>query len=224
MIKAVIFDLDGTLLNTIEDIHSVVCKVLRRNGLPERTLDEVKAAVGKGVDVLARRILYSEKLDEKTFLKITDDIRSTFLDEGIVHTKPYEGITGMLENLVHEGIQLAVLTNKPQASAEAAVTGFFPDVRFRTVNGAMNGLPMKPAPESILSVLEILGTLPGETLMVGDSDVDMDTAKNAGLIAVGVSWGFRNIELLLDHGADVIVHTPAEIIELVFRSHNSTNR
>ncbi len=223
MVKAVIFDLDGTLLNTLEDIHNVVNRVMMLNCLPSRTVQEVKAAVGSGVTELVRRLFPSGELSAKRVEKVASDIRETFLEHGTVLTKPYSGIEEMLDTLVSRGIPVAVLTNKPQASAEKAIAVYFPDVPFRAVQGATPGFPMKPELEIALKVVQKLGTLPEETLMVGDSDVDIDTAKNAGLMAVGVSWGFRSVELLLEHGADVIVNDPEEICGLVFRSDDNLN-
>lgn len=215
MIKSVIFDLDGTLLDTLDDIHNVVNRVLQLNDLPVKTIPEVKAAVGRGVEELVLRLFPSGELSAQRAFKIASDIRETFLLHGTVLTKPYSGIEEMLDTLVGRGIPMAVLTNKPQASAEKAVSVYLPDVPFRTVQGAMPGFPIKPESEIAMKVVLKLGTLPEETLMVGDSDVDMDTAKNAGLIAVGVSWGFRSVELLLEHGADVIVNDPMEICGLI---------
>ena len=180
MIKSVIFDLDGTLLNTLDDIHNVVNRVLKANSLPTRTVQEVKDAVGRGVTELVRRLFPSGGLSEKGIEKVASDIRVNFLEHGTVLTKPYKGIEEMLDTLVSRGIPIAVLTNKPQESAEKAVAVYFPDVPFRTVQGVTPGLPMKPEMEITLKVVRKLGTLPEETLMVGDSDVDMDSAKNAG--------------------------------------------
>ncbi len=223
MVKAVIFDLDGTLLNTLDDIHNVVNRVMKANCLPSRTVPEVKAAVGSGVTELVRRLFPSGELSEQRVEKVASDIRETFLEHGTVLTKPYRGIEEMLDTLASKGILMAVLTNKPQASAEKAVSVYLPDVPFRIVQGATPGFPMKPESEIALKVVQNLGILPEETLMVGDSDVDIDTAKNAGLIAVGVSWGFRSVELLLEHGADVIVNDPKEICGLVFRPNDNLN-
>ncbi|MCD4848555.1 MAG: HAD family hydrolase [Candidatus Aegiribacteria sp.] len=223
MIKGVIFDLDGTLLDTLEDIHNVVNRVLRMNDLPVKNIPEVKAAVGRGVTELVLRLFPSGELSTQRVFKVASDIRETFLLHGTVLTKPYRGIEDMLDTLARRGIPLAVLTNKPQASAEKAVSVYLPDVPFRTVQGVTPGMPMKPEAEIAMKVILKLGSAPGETLMVGDSDVDMDTAKNADLIAVGVSWGFRSVELLLEHGADVIVNDPMEICDLIFRSDNNLN-
>ncbi len=223
MIKGVIFDLDGTLLDTLDDIHNVVNTVLQLNDLPTKTIPEIKAAVGRGVEELVLRLFSSGELSSQRVLKVASDIRETFLKHGTVLTKPYTGVEEMLDTLACRGIPLAVLTNKPQASAEKAVSVYLPDVPFRTVQGVTAGFPMKPEAEIAMKVILKLGTVPGETLMVGDSDVDMDTAKNAGLIAVGVSWGFRSVELLLEHGADVIVNDPKEICGLIFRSNHHAN-
>ena len=144
MVKAVIFDLDGTLLDTLDDIHNVVNTVLQLNDLPTKTVLEIKAAVGRGVEELVLRLFPSGELSTQRVKKIASDIRETFLEHGTVLTNPYRGVEKMLDTLVGRGIPLAVLTNKPQASAEKAVSVYLPDVPFRTVQGAMPGFPTKP--------------------------------------------------------------------------------
>ncbi len=217
MNNAVIFDLDGTLLYTLEDIYDVVNGVLKSNGMPCRSIDEVRLAVGRGVEELVRRLIPSDSVTCELVRKLSDQIRKTYLEHDSVKTRPYPGIIELLNKLQTEQVPMAVLTNKPQESAEKVVDIYFSDIRFISINGVKPGCSMKPSQETVIPVLEKLRTLPGNTLMVGDSDVDMDTAVNAGMIAVGVSWGFRDVSLLLEHGAEYIINSPEEILKLVWK-------
>lgn len=221
MISAVIFDLDGTLLDTLEDIFDVVNSVLNSNGMPERSIDEIRLAVGRGVEELVRKLIPSRSETGESVMKISDQIRKTYLEQGSVKTRPYPGINEVLKSLQAKQVPMAVLTNKPQESAEKVVGIYFSDISFISINGVKPGCPMKPSPEVVIPVIEKLGVLPGNTLMVGDSDIDMDTAVNAGMIAVGVSWGFREGSLLLDHGAEYIINSPQEILTLLGSGHES---
>jgi phosphoglycolate phosphatase len=215
MVRGVIFDLDGTLLDTLDDITAVVNAVLRPRGFPGSGRDEVRLAVGMGVEILSRRLLPAGT-DESEVLDVAEGIRCEYLEHGSVVTRPYEGVTELLAGLADRGIPMAVLSNKPQRSTEEAVFRFFPSIPFRMVRGVIQGKPIKPCPASVVEVLAALGTLPGETALIGDSDVDMCTARDAGLIAIGVSWGFRKRELLLAQGASSIADSPWEIPELLF--------
>ena len=214
MVKAFLFDLDGTLLDTLDDIHSVVNGVFLNRGLAGRTRQEVRQAVGRGVEHLVRTLLPSRAGDSSFISEISDRIRDTYLERGSVMTRPYDGIPELLAALQERSIPMAVLTNKPQPSADEAVALYFPGIEFRTVRGARRGTPLKPDPEASLPVIEALGCNAGSVIMLGDSDVDMDTAVNAGMVPVGVSWGFRDRQLLLSHGARSIVDSPNEILAL----------
>lgn len=212
--NALILDLDGTLLNTLEDIHIVVNSVFRTNDLPSKSISEVKAAVGSGVEELVRRLLRGEEKNPQSIDIIAEEIRTTYLNHDPVHTQPYPGVEETLNRLALQGIPMAVLTNKPQLSAEKTIDTFFRDIPFTVVRGVLPGCPMKPSADAVMPVIGKLGTEPQETYMVGDSDVDMLTAKNAGMIAVGVSWGFRDTALLLRTGAHLIVNHPGELLQL----------
>ena len=215
MTKAVIFDLDGTLLYTLEDICDVVNSVLVSNGMPCKTIDEVRNAVGRGIEELVRKVIPADGVTDEYVEKLSDQIRKLYLEQGSIKTRPYPGITDLLERLHYERVPIAVLTNKHQLSAERQVEKYFGGISFAAVSGDREDYPLKPSPEAVIPVLEKLGTSAGSTLMVGDSDVDMITAVNAGMIAVGVSWGFREVSLLLEHGAEFIVDSPMEIINLL---------
>lgn len=215
MIEAVIFDLDGTLLYTLEDICDVVNSVLASNGMPGKSIDEVKHAIGRGIEELVRKLIPASKVTVESVEMLSDQVRKTYLEQGSIKTRPYPGITDLLERLQSECVPIAVLTNKHQLSAERQVEKYFGGINFAVVSGDREGYSLKPYIEAVIPVLEILGTLPGNTLMVGDSDIDMDTAVNAGMTAVGVSWGFREVSLLLDHGAEYIIDNPGEILTLL---------
>ena len=215
MTEAVIFDLDGTLLYTLEDICDVVNSVLASNGMPGKSIDEVKHAVGWGIEELVRKVIPAGSLTDETVDELSDQIRMLYLEHGSVKTRPYPGITDLLERLHVERVPIAVLTNKHQLSAERQVEKYFGGINFAVVSGAKQGYLLKPFIEAVIPVLEKLGTSAGSTLMIGDSDVDMSTAVNAGMIAVGVSWGFRDVSFLLDHGAEFIVDSPMEIVNLL---------
>ncbi len=210
-IEAVVFDLDGTLLDTLEDIHFVVNSVFSSEGIADRNMEEVKQAVGRGVENMVRELLGEDGSQPELVALLSERIRRVYLDMGSVMTRPYPGIPEALEELMAMRVPMAVLTNKPQASADDCVEMYFPGIDFVTVRGAAGKHPLKPSHEASMPVLEALGFPPGRVIMIGDSDVDMDTAVNAGMVPVGVSWGFRSVRLLLDHGAEMIIQSPSEI-------------
>ena len=207
-----IFDLDGTLLDTLSDIHSVVSEVLAVKDFPPRNIEQVRMAVGRGVVHLSRCLL-PQDTPEPDVVRIGHLIADIYLERGSVLTRVYDGVHEMLGRLDEVGMPMAVLTNKPQLSADECIQRYFPDVRFRTVRGVRPGKPVKPHPDSAVPVLAALGSPAGETAMVGDSDVDMRTASSAGLHPIGVSWGFRERSLLLKHGARFVADHPEEVCQ-----------
>ncbi|MEN8209146.1 MAG: HAD family hydrolase [Candidatus Fermentibacteria bacterium] len=215
MIEAVIFDLDGTLIDTLEDICDVVNSVLVSNGMPGRTIDEVRSAVGRGIEELVRNVIPSDRVTDDSVRDLSDQTRKLYLEHGSIKTRAYPGVTDLIERLQAEDVPMAVLTNKHQLSAERQVEKYFGGIKFKVVSGDREGYPLKPSVHAVKPVLEKLGALPGNTLMVGDSDVDMQTAAAAGMMAVGVSWGFREVSILKQHGARFIVDSPMEIINLL---------
>ena len=212
MIKAVIFDLDGTLLNTIDDLANSVNFMLEKFGFPIFSVEEYKYKVGNGMRKLIERSLpQTYKNDEQIEKSL-----SVFMDYYNQHkndnTAPYEGIIDLLNDLKNAGIKLAVVTNKAHLSAKPLIENTFIGV-FDEVCGQKENVPTKPNPQSVLNVLETLNVAPEDCLFVGDSGVDMQTAKNANIKAVGVLWGFRKKEELLENGADVIISTPNELLK-----------
>ncbi len=209
--EAVLFDLDGTLTNTLGDLANSVNFALREFGFPERTLEEVKSFVGNGV----RRLIYlsvPENTDEETSESCLSVFKKYYKRHSLVETKPYDGIISMLESLKKQGIKTAVVTNKMHEAAEDIVRIFFGGLIDITL-GQVDGVAQKPQPDGIYHVLEKLGVPKEKAVYVGDSEVDCLTAKNAGITCIGVSWGFRDKSVLIENGADLIADTPEDIIE-----------
>lgn len=213
MKKAVIFDLDGTLLNTLEDLRSAVNVALALRNLPPRSLEEVRCFVGNGVRNLMRRALPAGTADADIDAALADfkqyyaaHIRDT--------TIPYDGIPELLTALCKRGIKVGVLSNKMDSATQELIQHFFPG-KVDVIFGEHKDIPRKPDPTSCRLVMQQLGVKPEEVLYVGDSGTDMQTAKNAGLTAVGVTWGFRSREDLLQNGADYLVAAPVEIFRLL---------
>lgn len=215
MIRGVVFDLDGTLLDTLEDILDVVNRVFQQEGLPPESSDDVRRAVGRGVENLVRKLLPHRSADDEYVEKVSGMIRETYSRMGAVKTRPYPGIPRLIRKLSGRGLPMAVLTNKPHPSAVESVEMHFGEEYFSIVSGAGEGRPMKPSPGSAEQVMKELGVSPRMIMMVGDSDVDMDTATVSGMVPVGVSWGYRDTDLLLEHGAGHIVNEPWEILKII---------
>lgn len=208
---AVIFDLDGTLTDTLGDLRNSVNYALNQFGFPERSLDEVRSFVGNGV----RRLIYlsvpgntSEEVSEKCL----DVFKEYYKENSLVETKPYDGIIEMIEKLRKDGVKTAVVTNKMHEAAEDIVRIFFGNLIDVTL-GQVDGVAQKPQPDGINLVLEKLGVSKEKAVYVGDSEVDCITAKNAEIPCVGVTWGFRDRDVLIENGADIIVDSPEDIIK-----------
>lgn len=205
MKKLVIFDLDGTLLNTIADLATATNQALQHYGYPTHEVDAYRFFVGNGINKLFERALPESERTEENILKI----RSEFVPYYDIHnadlSRPYPGIAELLEALQQKGVLIAVASNKYQAAARKLVTYYFPNIRFAEVLGQREGVPTKPDPAIVNDILAQTGVKREEVLYVGDSNVDMQTAHNAGVTAVGVSWGFRpRTELEALHPAHII--------------------
>jgi phosphoglycolate phosphatase len=215
--SAVIFDLDGTLLDTLADLADSMNSVLEALGYPTHPVDAYRNFVGDGVTNLVKRALPPEWHErahgEHGFLeKCVDSMREAYELRWAIKTAPYAGIPELLRELGLRGIRMAVLSNKPHDFTAKIVAHFLGSVRFGAVLGAREGVPRKPDPAGVRDALRMLGVPDEETLYVGDSSTDMDTARNAGLISVGVLWGFRTEEELLEHGAHHLVAKPRELL------------
>lgn len=213
MKKAIVFDLDGTLTDTLSDLKNSVNHALGEFGFPERSLDEIRSFVGSGV----RRLIYlsvPENTPDETAERCLSVFKEYYKNHACVETKPYDGIIDMLKRLKAENIKTAVVTNKMHEAAVDIVKLFFDGLVDVTI-GQSDGAAQKPQPQSVFLALEKLGVSKENALYVGDSEVDCQTAKNAGIPCVGVTWGFRSREILAENGADFIVDSPNEIFDVL---------
>lgn len=214
--KAAIFDLDGTLVNSLNDLADSVNAVLRVYGFPIHDLENYRYFVGDGSRKLIERVLPQGRAEDTAFV---DDFMAAYKEYYAAHlldqTRPYDGVMDMLNGLRRRGIPMAVCTNKHQSAAEVIVEALFPSDTFCEVLGDQNGLPRKPNPHKVFHIMKNLGVRGVQTTYFGDTAVDMDTARNAGTYAVGVLWGFRPQEELVAHGADVLLTYPMELFEKV---------
>lgn len=213
--EAIIFDLDGTLLNTINTIEYYCNKSLAAYGFGAHGVEEYKLFVGNGARLLIERAMNSERTPtESEFNKVFALYNELYNADTLYLTEPYEGIIDMLRSLKKEGIKTAVLSNKPHIATEDVVKEIFGDGLFDAVQGAVDGVPLKPDPTAAFNIMKKLGVTPDKALFVGDTKVDIATGKGAGLCSIGVLWGFRGEAELTAAGADVIVDTPEKITEI----------
>ncbi len=213
MKHAVIFDLDGTLLNTLGDLRAATNHALEVRGLPPHSMEEIRQFIGNGIRLLIRRAM-PEGTPEAEIDAALDDFKAYYAAHIHDRTVPYDGIPQLLTALRKRGIKVAVLSNKIDSASQQLIDYFFPE-KTDVVFGEHVGVPRKPDPTSCRMVMQQLGVQPEQVLYVGDSGTDMQTAKNAGLYAVGVTWGFRSKEVLLKYGADVLVHRPEQILQIL---------
>ena len=209
--NTIVFDMDGTLLNTLEDLTDSVNYALQICGYTQRTLDEVRRFVGNGVRVLMNQAVPAGTSDEDIVKCLT--IYRKHYSENMQHkTRPYEGINELLKSLKEKDIKLAIVSNKYDSAVKALCKDYFQDF-IRIAIGESPEVDKKPAPDSVFTALEQLGAVKEESLYVGDSEVDVQTARNAGLKCIGVTWGFRDREVLAAEGADIIIDRPQELLE-----------
>ena len=214
--RAVIFDLDGTLLDTIEDLTDSINAALATLGLPGKTAAECQILVGDGMDMFIRRSLPPSCAEDPAAVrKLNDLVRAEYRVRQAVKTKPYPGIRETLEAISRRGIPMAVLSNKPHNLTQSVVSRFFPEIAFACVFGHRDDVPVKPDPSGALEIAGRLGLTPEEILYVGDTNTDMRTAAAAGMFAAGVLWGFRTAEELKKNGAGVLIAEPAELLDLL---------
>lgn len=214
--KACIFDLDGTLTDTLESLTYSVGETLKEMGLPEITEEECRSFVGNGARVLMERSL--EAAGEADLTRIDEGMERygrIFDANCTYHVTPYEGITKMLGALRRKDVKLAVLSNKPHRQTVKVVREIFGEGIFDCVQGQQEGIPRKPDPAGVCQLLEKLEVMKEECLYVGDSEVDIRTGRNAGVTTIGVTWGFRTRETLLEAGAETIIDMPEELLQSV---------
>lgn len=214
-----IFDLDGTLLNTIFDLGAACNHALQHFGYPQHTAEEYPQLVGNGVNRLIERSLPIGEKTEENILRLREVFVPYYNQHNKVHTIPYNGIIELLCILKKEGFALAVASNKYQAATEDLVNHYFPET-FDVVLGEREGCPRKPDPQIITDIITAVSTLyTGDMISpifyIGDSDVDMQTAKNANLTAIACTWGFCTEQVLLQYQPEYIIHYPAQLLKIV---------
>lgn len=217
MIKLVIFDLDGTLLNTIEDIAVSLNKALKNYNLPTHSLDTVLRMVGNGVDLLIQRAV---KPYDDYFLDVKKFYLEDYNRNCDIKTKPYKGIKELLQKLKDEGIKIAVLSNKPHIDTVTVINKYFNNT-FDYVIGKKDNNRIKPYSDGVNEVMKYFNIKNNNAMFIGDSEVDVETGKNAKMRTIAVTWGFREKDKLI--GADFIVSNPSEIINIIEGINNESN-
>jgi len=217
MLKACIFDLDGTLLNSLRDIANSTNYALAKNGYPQWDVDQYRYFVGDGILTLLQRAL-ADNYTPENGMRLVNDFNFFYNSHYTDFTVPYTGVPELLNNLLEYGIKLAVLSNKPDHLVKNIIKEVYPGATFSLLRGKEDKFAHKPDPASLLSILEELQVTAGQSLYIGDSNIDVYTAHNAGLKVVGVTWGFREREELEEAGADYIVDSPEDILKLVYNN------
>lgn len=215
MKRLVIFDLDGTLLNTIADLANSTNHALKQLGYPTHEPEEYNFMVGNGINKLFERALPEGEKTEENVLRVRREFIPYYDQHNADESRPYPGIPELLERLQAKGIQLAVASNKYQAATEKLIAHYFPNIKFIAVFGQRDGVNVKPDPTIVEDILRISGTPKDEVLYVGDSGVDMQTARNAGVTACGVTWGFRPLAELESFNPRYIIEVPQLISDLI---------
>ena len=209
----IVFDCDGTLLDTLTDLRNAVNYVLRAHDLPERSVPEVKAALGNGVAHLMRQSL-PDSISEAEFNTYLDEFKAYYGEHLQDYTAPYPGMLDVLDTLRAKGYKLAIVSNKIQEGITPLNKEYFGD-RLPVAIGERPGLQRKPAPDMVLQALKELGSTQDESIYIGDSEVDVATAKNSGLLCIGVTWGFRDEQLHKDLGVKYIARKAEDIITII---------
>lgn len=214
MFKGAIFDLDGTLLDTLQDLSDSVNQVLAAYGYPQHSHAEYKTRIGKGFRNLLEVSFPEDCRDNEKISNALQMFLAIYDRNYMNKTAPYDGIPEMLEFIWNKGIQIGVNSNKRTDYTNHLIAKFFLQIQFAGVFGEREGIPKKPHPQAALEIVELMGLDPEETIYIGDSGTDIQTGKNAGMATAGVLWGFRGLEELKEHGADYIVRAPQELINL----------
>ena len=216
MYKAVVFDLDGTLLYTLDDLAAAVNHALACYDYPTRTREEVRNFIGNGVRLLMQRAVGKE--DER-FEEILNEFKTYYAVHCADETKPYEGVETLLKSLLAKGVKTAVLSNKSDSAVKTLADRYFPGLFIEALGeNEACGIRKKPAPDALLAVMERLGVTAAETVYVGDSEVDIQTADNAGVACISVLWGFKDEVFLRENGGTVFARECKEIEDLIWKA------
>ncbi|MHC4883954.1 MAG: HAD family hydrolase [Planctomycetota bacterium] len=213
--EAVIFDLDGTLLDTLEDLADSANKTLGEMDAPAHPVEAYKTFVGDGIEQLMKRALPEDRRDEATVAAAVERQRKNYADGWDRSTRPYDGVSELLTGLHQKHVRMGILSNKPDDMTKLCVTQLLPIHLFTIVQGALPGIPRKPNPAPAMEVAGRLDVLPDRILYVGDTDTDMKTAVNAGMYPVGALWGFRSGEELTAAGAKTLLESPTDLLNLL---------
>lgn len=212
-VKAIVFDLDGTLLDTLQDLTNAVNFALRENGMPERTPDEVREFVGNGVEKLMIRAIPKGK-ENALFDKTFTDFKNYYAVHCKDFTGPYPGVLSLMKQLKEKGYVMAIVSNKIDSAVKELDREYFSEYTSAAI-GETEGVARKPAPDTVEKALREIGVEKQNAIYVGDSDVDVATAGNSGLPCVSVLWGFRDKAFLSEHGADIFINEPQELLNLL---------
>lgn len=212
-IRAVVFDLDGTLADTLDDIADAMNHALAAHGLPTRPRDDYRDLVGEGVERLVERAIPPDRRD--LLQTVTESLRERYTEHMLDRTRVYPGVAALLDGLTARGVPMAILSNKPELATGWMVDRLFSAWTFAVIAGASPHTPLKPHPAGLLRIAERLGVAPPECIYLGDTRTDMQTAVAAGMVPVGALWGFRDRQELLDHGARRLVASPQELLHLL---------
>lgn len=215
MIKLCIFDMDGTVVNTINTIAYFANGAMQKYGLPSIPTDKYKILVGNGAKILVERMLKEVGAADENFADVFEYYNTTYDNDFMYLTEPYDGIINMLNELKTAGIKTAILSNKPDVTAKKVSDSLFGNELIDLCYGAREGKALKPDPESVIEIINLFGVKKEECLYIGDTATDIKTAKNAGLFSVGVLWGFRDEKELREAGSDVIISDPQKIVDMV---------
>ena len=211
--ELIVFDMDGTILDTLEDLKNSMNYTLKLHNMPERTLDEIRSFVGNGIRKLIERAV-PEKTSEEKIIEIHRDFMTHYEVHCADFTKPYDGVISLIQELRNRGYKTAVVSNKADSAVQDLCVQYFPNL-FDIAIGERPEIAKKPAPDMVHLALAQLGFSKENAVYIGDSDVDVATARNSGLAMIAVDWGFRTREFLISQGAETIVSKPEEILELV---------
>ena len=220
MFNVYVFDLDGTLLDTLQDLANSVNYALRQHGMPEHCIDDIRRFVGNGVRLLMERAV-PDGARNPQFEAAFATFRQHYMQHSLDTTRPYDGIPELIHELKARGCQMAVVSNKMMAATQELVHHFFPDIPVAIGEHEAAGIRKKPAPDTVFEALRQLGIIhhpssiihhPSDIVYVGDSDVDIETARNSGLPCISVLWGFRDRDFLLTYGATTFAERPADIL------------
>ena len=213
--KSVLFDLDGTLLDTHEDIGDSTNLALRHLGFPERGLESYKYLIGDGLEALVRQVLPENRCDAAMTAECAALVRTEYGRRWSYKTRPYEGVAELLDALTDREIPMAVLSNKPDDLARLCVAHLLPRWKFAATLGASPSLPKKPDPAGALEIAGQLRLDTAEIVYLGDTGTDMETATAAGMFPVGALWGFRTADEMIAHGAEVLIRKPMELLDIL---------